>query len=556
MRYRWLLFLLVSFSFYSKAQLKFIVEDFEGCYSGHSDSDNKQTGIFTFGNIKSAIINETAPQPAYLGQRYIQLTAGGKLSYGGWGKGTSINIELNYEQDYLNFYVYQPASNGKNIIKIELQEDDNDDNKYAKNVDDSWNYSRELINENYSETKKWQLISIPLNKFTDSNNGGDGVFNINYKAGKLLCIIISFIEPAANKKVDHSNGSAVWFFDFICFSKGELPVGTDPSDAPAVSSENGCSLGAWSKEGNTANFADIAINFEKNFSPESKKKLGVVHFFQPFAVDGGSTQNHYPSVERINKIIQEGYIPMITLEDHFVNTKPDQKQPNLYSIIEGHFDPFFIAWAKEIKQVNDVVLLRILHEFNGDWYPWCIVNNNKDPKLLIKAYCHIHSIFKQQNVTNVKFIWCPNSTSFPQEKWNYIMDAYPGNEFVDYIGFDVYNGAGKETPVWRSFRKEAIENYFIATQQLPDKPIFICETASRERQRNESSSAQNKAEWIQQMSQALKTDMSKVKLLTWFNEKETFKVNSSEESQKAFLNYILKDDYFKSGTKYLYSVLH
>jgi len=60
-------------------------------------------------------------------------------------------------------------------------------------------------------------------------------------------------------------------------------------------------------------------------------------------------------------------------------------------------------------------------------------------------------------------------------------------------------------------------------------------------------SAQNKAEWIKQMSEALKSDMSKVRLLTWFNEKESFKINSSAESQKAFLNYIIQDDFFKSG---------
>lgn len=552
MRSYWLLFILINFSFDSKAQLKFIVEDFEGCYSGHSDTDNKQTGLFSFGNINAVINSEALPQPAYLGQRYIQLTKEkGRLTYGGWGKGTSVNIQLNSEQDYLNFYVKQPASNGTNSIKIELQEDDNYDNNFTKNVDDSWCYSMEFVNDKFGETAKWQLISIPLNKFIDSNKGGDGAFNISYKDGKLFCIIINFIEPVnSNKMMDYSKNKPVWSFDFICFSKGKLS-----SDFNAISANAGCSLGAWSKEGNSADFADIAINFEKNFSPESNKKLGVVHFFQPFAVDGGSTQNHYPSVERINKIIQEGYIPMITLEDHFVNAKPGVKQPNLYSIVEGHFDSFFTDWARQIKQVNGIVLLRILHEFNGDWYPWCIVNNNKDPALLIKAYCHIHSIFKQQNVTNVKFIWCPNSTSFPQEKWNYIMEAYPGNEYVDYVGLDVYNGAGKETPVWRSFRKEAIENYFIATQYLPDKPIFICETASRERQRNEGASAQNKGEWIQQMSQALKTDMSQVKLLSWFNEKESFKVNSSTESQKAYLNYILKDDYFKSGTQFLNPVL-
>jgi beta-mannanase len=259
-------------------------------------------------------------------------------------------------------------------------------------------------------------------------------------------------------------------------------------------------------------------------------------------------------VERINKIIHQGYIPLITLEDHFVNSNPHIKQPNLYSIVEGHFDSFFVAWAKQIKQVNGIVLLRILHEFNGDWYPWCIANNDKNSQLLIKAYRHIHDIFNSQQVSNVKFIWCPNSMSFPQEKWNFIMDAYPGNEYVDFVGLDIYNGAGKAA-IWRSFRKEGIENYFILTQALPDKPLFICETASRERENYEPLSSQNKAEWIREMGKTLSSDMSKVKLLVWFNEKSTFKINTSSEAENAFSIFIWKNDYFKSGTNYFNTLL-
>jgi beta-mannanase len=254
-------------------------------------------------------------------------------------------------------------------------------------------------------------------------------------------------------------------------------------------------------------------------------------------------------VERINKVIQEGYIPMITLEDHFVNTGAHTRQPNLYSIFEGHFDSFFGYWAHQIKDVKGTVLLRILHEFNGDWYPWCTVNNDKNPELVGRAFRYIHNIFRENHVTNVKFIWCPNSMSVPQESWNYIMDAYPGDEYVDFVGLDIYNGAGsgKGVGVWRSFRKEAIENYFTLTHLKPNKPFLVCETASRERRIGEG--GQDKAEWIRQMTDALKTDMNKVRLLAWFNEKETFKVNSSGSSQGSFQQHVINDPFFRAGTK-------
>ncbi len=538
------------------AQLKFLIEDFEGYANGSSDLDNKQNGLFTYGNAKSVIITKTSAQHNYLGQRYVQLTKEGSSTYGGWGKGLGLNVELSSNDDYFNFYFQQSVGDETTALKIQLQEDDNGNGVFEKDIDDIWAYTLKFTSAPSSEHQqpKWELISIPLNKFKDDNGGGDGNFNINYKQGKLFCVIISFVNQSAlypEKKTLNTNH--IWSFDFLCFSKGKLPTGDVITHPPTTTPNDFCTLGAWSKEGVTQDFVDIAINFEKNFKHHSEKKLGVIHFFQPFAVDGGTSTNNFPDVGSINKIIKKGYIPMITLEDHFVNVRPRVKQPNLYSIIEGHFDPFLKRWAKEIKKVDGIVLLRILHEFNGDWYPWCVAKNNNNPSLLIKAFRHIHNIFAEQKVTNVKFIWCPNSTSFPQEGWNYIMDAYPGDEFVDYVGMDIYNGAGQEMPVWRSFRKEGIENYFILTQKLPHKPLFICEAASRERKKKEPETAQNKAEWIRQMSEALKTDMSKIRLLAWFNEKEPFMINSSIDATNAYLKYILNDDYFKPGTKYLES---
>jgi beta-mannanase len=535
-------FFFVSFLSESNAQLKFVLEDFEGFSTGSSDM--KASGVFTFGN-GNAVIDYKPQSPGktetfnYLGERYITINSSGKYKFAGWGRGVTVNIDLDPSSDNLNFYM-NLSKNGNDSIKILLQEDDNGDSQYRKEQDDEWIYSIDLKQNKPLEKEGWQLLSIPLLKFKDNNAGGDGIFNCNYKNGKLLCFTISFNNHHPINKTQSIS------FDFICFSKGDLMQHLSRKDG----AEYFCSLGFWSKEGGTANFIGIAKEFERIFAPESEKKLGIIHFFQPFSVDGGNKQNHYPAVERINEVIEQGYIPMITLENHFVNVDSKIKQPNLYSIVEGHMDSFFADWAKKIKQVQGTVLVRILHEFNGDWYPWCIVNNDKDPSLFIKAYRRIHDIFKAQDVKNVKFIWCPNSMSVPQEKWNFVMDAYPGDEYVDYVGTDVYNGAGQKSSVWRSFRKEAIENYFLFTQNIPGKPILVCETASRERESWESS-CQTKEGWIKQLGEVLKSDMSEIKLLTWFNEKSTFQVNSSVTSRNAFLNYILKDDYFKSGTKYL-----
>jgi hypothetical protein len=533
------IYFIVCFNSSASAQLKFLIEDFEGL--SNSTASLKANGIFTFGNIQAAI-SKHSNEKDYSGTRYITLSKNGNQSFGGWGKGITQNAELDYSTDYFNFYINTNASCD---LKIELQEDDNADDSYQKDKDDSW-----IVAQKIEAKTEWQLISIPLSQFKDENPGGDYIFNCTYKQGKLLTLIFTIQTSAANPK---------YSFDFICLSKGKLPQGAETFDAPPASPTDFCSLGVWSPEGNTANFADIPVNFEKNFS--SGKKLAVAHFFQPFAFDGGTMQNLYPSVERINKVVDQGYIPMITLEDHFVNlpagqagAKPSAKQPNLYSIIEGHFDSFFMRWAQQIKQVHGIILLRILHEFNGDWYPWCIAKNDNNPELLVKAYRHICDIIRSQQVQNVRFIWCPNSMSLPQQPWNFILDAYPGDDYVNFVALDIYNGAGS-AQLWRSFRKEAIENYFLLTQHFPQKPLLICETASRERRESEASGGQTKAEWIKQMSEALRMDMSRARLVSWFNETNAFKINSSHDAVNAFEKEIMKQDYYK-GTESLEGLIN
>jgi beta-mannanase len=524
-------FFIFLFSFSTAfSQLKFLLEDFEGMNPGASEL--KVNGLFAFGAVAAEIDNRSCTKQTYSGNRAIKVQYTGKGDFGGWGKGVSVNMELDQSTDYFNFYIWCDA--GKTCtLNIELHEDDDNDGVFNKERDDIWTNKLSVKGKG-----GWQLVSIPLLMFSDSNQPGDGVFNISYKEGKLFVFLLSF------ENIKQLPVNRPMYFDFLCFSKGILPVSGlfEPVPAPPGSF---CTLGAWSAEGNSANFLDIASEFEKNF--KGGKKIGIIHFFQSFSVQGDGAEYHYPSVERINRVINAGYLPMITLEDHFVNTNSNTKQPNLYSILDGHFDSFFGYWAHQIKEVKGIVLLRILHEFNGDWYPWCTVKNDRNPELVGRAFRYIINIFRQNNVTNVRFIWCPNSMSVPQESWNFIMEAYPGDDYVDMIGLDIYNGAGsgKSDALWRSFRREGIENYFVLTSKKPGKPLLICETASRERRTGEQ--GQNKAEWIREMSVALKTDMSAIKLLAWFSEKATFKVNSSPASIDALQKHIFEDGYFRGG---------
>src|ERR1700741_3948570 len=190
----------------AKAQLKFILDDFEGLANGSSDL--KLNGFFTFGTAKASVEqNAVQADPGYAGKRHITIKSGPGKDPAGWGKGIGLNIELDPNQDYLNFYVCQPAGNDSTALKIQLQEDDNEDKIYKKEHDDTW-ICFSKINP-VSNPGNWQLLSMPLSKFKDGNPGGDGIFNCTYKKGKLLCIIISFENNGILKE------SQTISFDFI-----------------------------------------------------------------------------------------------------------------------------------------------------------------------------------------------------------------------------------------------------------------------------------------------------------------------------------------------------
>ncbi len=531
------------------AQLKYVIDDFEGISPLGAGLDD--AGLFAFGNAAVMADQRSVTGQSYSGGTCISINQGPDPEFGGWGKGMGVYVELDPVNDQMNFYV-RNAVHGVwkkgDLLSVELQDDDDANGTYDQAQDDQWTASVVL-----KDDAEWQLVSIPLQRFSDSNCGGDGVFNINHKEGKLLCVL--FHLPAF-AHTGNGFSDAIWKFDFLCFSQGPLPTGLTVFDAPQASVDAFCHLGAWSIAGNQEHLSNIPAAFDSALGTKGQQPLSVIHFFQPFALAADEDEHWLPSTAEINRLIAQGYLPMITLEDHYVKPDKSTPQPNLYSILEGHYDDFFKEWAHRIREVDGVVLVRLLHEFNGDWYPWCTANNDQNPQLVVRAYRHIHDVFKAADASNVRFVWCPNSMSKPQEDWNYILDAYPGDDYVDFVGIDIYNGAGDGLQPWRSFRKEGIENYFLLTQHLPLKPLIVCETASRERTAAEASDGQDKAAWIVQMSEALRSDMAHVRLLTWFNERPGFVINSSAKTLDSFEHHVIMDPHFRKGTDLLLPIIN
>lgn len=77
------------------------------------------------------------------------------------------------------------------------------------------------------------------------------------------------------------------------------------------------------------------------------------------------------------------------------------------------------------------VFLRIAYEFDGE--PW----NHYDKESTIKAYKRIVDICRAKGVTNTAYVW--QSTGFMSPNDGDLESWYPGDDYVDWLGFSFFN---------------------------------------------------------------------------------------------------------------------
>jgi hypothetical protein len=191
-------------------QVLMLAEDFEELATDSASLQKEH--FFSYGGASISAEKESADADLPVGGSALKVTWNASQPYGGWGKGIGANINLNTETDYLNFYVKFPpaAAYPKETLKVVLEEDDNDNGKLDKDLDDAWTYTATI-----AATGRWQLICIPLKDFTDDNEGGDHVLNITRKGG-IHTMIFSLMQP------DKYTKGQTWYFDFIFFSAGKI----------------------------------------------------------------------------------------------------------------------------------------------------------------------------------------------------------------------------------------------------------------------------------------------------------------------------------------------
>ena len=153
----------------------------------------------------------------------------------------------------------------------------------------------------------------------------------------------------------------------------------------------------------------------------------------------------------------------------------------------------------------------------------------------VGAYRHIHSLFAAHGATNVVWVWNVTGYSGDEPIYRFL---YPGDSYVDWIGWDPYNWFNcsvNTTNVWQKFDTIVAPFYnWVSAGHLSAgaarKPYMLAEYGTVEH-----NAAPTKGQWFTSEVSSL-PNRPKIKAVVYFNENKdcSWPVTSSSSSTAGF----------------------
>jgi cellulose synthase (UDP-forming) len=153
-------------------------------------------------------------------------------------------------------------------------------------------------------------------------------------------------------------------------------------------------------------------------------------------------------------VARQGAVPMVTWEPW---EKPpggfrDPEQPafRLQRIARGDFDRYIWSWARAAAEYQGPILIRLMQEMNGDWYPWGVGVNGNTPADYVAAWRHVHRIFDAAGATSVSWVWAIHAYGDGFDSSRRPGLSYPGASYVDWVSMTSFNwGTLQPHSTWR-----------------------------------------------------------------------------------------------------------
>lgn len=171
-------------------------------------------------------------------------------------------------------------------------------------------------------------------------------------------------------------------------------------------------------------------------------------------------------------------------------------------------DDYLRGWAEAARHAQVPIFLRYASEMNGNWEAW-----SGDPDEYIRKWRIVYRVMKQV-APNVVMMWVPFAT--PRTT---IPGYYPGDDYVDWVGVNIYSVARQDGDVRRPPSEDPVALLSHVYNMYADrKPIAIAEYAASHHCLAQRLDVTDFAiEQMTRLYRALPTKFPRVRMINWFS---------------------------------------
>ena len=168
----------------------------------------------------------------------------------------------------------------------------------------------------------------------------------------------------------------------------------------------------------------------------------------------------------------------------------------LRRISDGEFDDEIKQLARLGGLIKGPIYLRIGYEFDGAWN-----QGQENSDHYIAAYRHIVDILREQDVGNFEFVWQSSAAPLDdiiESKHEDIKEWYPGDEYVDWMGFSWFMNPDETVAVSPSYQPPTpleLAEEILAFARERGKPVMIAEATPMAMDLNENFMAHSWPIW-------------------------------------------------------------
>lgn len=221
-------------------------------------------------------------------------------------------------------------------------------------------------------------------------------------------------------------------------------------------------------------------------------------------------------------------------------------------LVAGKYDKFFHESAVTVRKWAHPWVVAINPEFNWDG------NISYMPGAdFVECWKHIVDIFRAEGATNVTWAWIANQLSKAGRNLatgeDRVAAYYPGDDYVDLVGADVYNRGNAETPTGTWLSLEQIltgagtnwlgDTYGTITRIAPSKPFVIGEYGSH-------TGPGDKAAWLRDGLATLGQKFPKVMIASYYqitDGKLDWALKQEDGTAQAYEDAIEEGPYVQGG---------